>query len=158
MVIKRNLRIGLREFGRKNKSYQIRLRVSYLGMRDDYAIGFNLTNPSDWDEDAQQVKPRAVGAKKVKASEINEAIRKAQYALDESFKYFEVNELVPSVAELHDKFNEKMGNDSPAEMKRKIVAAKAPKEPGVLEVLDIFVRESGKRMLGKRLLTTNSRP
>ena len=150
MVIKRNLRIGLREFGRKNKSYQIRLRVSYLGMRDDYAIGFNLTNPTDWDEDAQQVKPRAVGAKKVKASEINEAIRKAQYALDESFKYFEVNDLVPSIAELHDKFNEKMGNDSPAEMKRKIVAAKAPKEPGVLEVLDIFVRESGKKNAWKK--------
>ena len=137
----------LRPYGKHLEKSQIRMRVTYCSMRLDYVLGHNLSSPEDWDEEEQLVKPNVVGLKGTKASAINGDIRKCRDAMEDCFKYFEVNEKIPSTDELLSKFKEKMGDAAPAEVKKKAAVAKEkkPKVPGIFEVMEIFVTESGKR-------------
>ena len=50
MEIKRTINFSLRKLVRKATSYQIRMRVSFNSLRDDYIIGHSLTDEKDWDE------------------------------------------------------------------------------------------------------------
>ncbi len=146
MNIKRTIHFKLRAFGRKTENYQIRMRVTYSGLRDDYITGYNLLSPEDWDAANELVKPGVVGSKGVRASEMNAEIRKYQDLIEDCFKYFEVNEQVPTIRELRTKFNEKIGNNPVVEMKKKQVAEDAAaikQEVSLYDVLKQFVEVEG---------------
>lgn len=106
MDIKRNVQFQLRGYRGKQVKYQIRMRVTYSGMRFEYATQSILLSKDAWDEEAQRVKVGFLGAKNESAGKINGRINLFRNAIDECFKYFEVNKIIPSVDELKKRFED----------------------------------------------------
>ena len=109
MIIKRKIHFGLRAYGQKTVSWQIRMRVSYAGVRDDYITGCNLVSPEDWLPDLEQVRPGAVGVKGAGSAEMNATLSRFRDVIEGCFKYFEVQETVPDRVALRARFEQKMG-------------------------------------------------
>ena len=95
MVIKHSVMPKLRKFGKKRPLYQIRIRATWSGWRDDYPIGYTLCSEEDFDKECGLVRGHSVGSKRTKASVINARIVRYIEVLEDCFKYFEVIRKVP---------------------------------------------------------------
>ena len=141
MIIKRSIRFTLRAYGRKTVAWQIRMRVSWAGLRDDYVTGCNLSSPSDWLPEEEQVRPGATGCKGLRAAVINAELRRHRELIEECFKYFEVSEHVPEPQELRGRFLQKSGR--PRLPHGAPDAAAPPPVEDIQAALDLFAAEEG---------------
>lgn len=111
MNIKRSIQFSLKQRSYKGEkikeNLQIRMRVSYNSQRLEFLTGYSI-DVDDWDAKTQRVKKNRFNKKKESYSDINSYLNKASYEIDESFKEFEVLDIIPSKDELEEAFLKRM--------------------------------------------------
>jgi integrase len=141
MNIKRNIIFSL-ESRKKNGvpvtvNVPIRMRVIYSGNRIDFSTGYRI-DTSKWDEDKQRVKNGCTNKFKQSASEINADLLAYYSDIQEIFKGFEVENIVPAPQQLKDAFNSRNRQANPEPE----VEVKIPKAVFYM-AFDEFVKECG---------------
>lgn len=138
MNIKRNIIFAL-ESRKKNgvpivENVPIRMRVIYASQRIEFTTGYRI-DAAKWDADKQRVKNGCTNKLKQSASEINADLLKYYTEIQNVFKEFEVQEIMPSTQQLKDAFNLRIKNT--AEEPQEDV------ETSFWDVFDEFVKECG---------------
>lgn len=117
MNIKRNIQFSLKTRSYKGKqvceNLQIRMRVSFNSERLDILTGYSI-DADKWDTGTQRVKKGFYNKKKERYSDINSYLNKAAYEMNEAFKEFEIEDRLPTKAELEDLFNKRMNRSGPS--------------------------------------------
>ena len=113
MKIKRSAAFSLFAYGKDKNKYQIRFRVSFNGQRIDLSTGCQLSSPLCWDEEKELVKPGYTGPRGETDLTINDELRKAKDQMDMVFKYFEINEKIPTPSEVTKMYKERMSGILP---------------------------------------------
>lgn len=138
MNIKRNIIFAL-ESRKKNgvpivENVPIRMRVIYASQRIEFTTGYRI-DAAKWDADKQRVKNGCTNKLKQSASEINADLLKYYTEIQNVFKEFEVQEIMPSTQQLKDAFNLRIKNtdEEPQE----------DVETSFWDVFDEFVKECG---------------
>ncbi len=111
MVIKRDYKYNLKLIKSKSPYYHIRLRVSYHGFRLDVNTRTSVMKLEDWDEETHRVKKGALSRKKVPAAEQNLLIARTHDTLEECFKFYEVENRIPTPDELKIAYDHKLAGD-----------------------------------------------
>jgi len=143
MNIKRNIVFSL-ESRKKNgvpivENVPIRMRVVYKGQRVEFTTGYRI-DVAKWDADKQRVKNGCTNKLKQSASEINADLLKYYTDIQEIFKEFEVQDVIPTPEQLKDTFNERHKQYEPEaepekeEIPQSVIFEKAFKQ---------FIRECG---------------
>ena len=138
MNIKRNIIFAL-ESRKKNdvpivENVPIRMRVIYASQRIEFTTGYRI-DAVKWDANKQRVKNGCTNKLKQSASEINADLLKYYTEIQNVFKEFEVQEIMPSTQQLKDAFNLRIKNTD-----------KEPQEDvetSFWDVFDEFVKECG---------------
>lgn len=143
MNIKRNIVFSL-ESRKKNgvaivENVPIRMRVIYNGQRVEFTTGYRI-DVAKWDMNKQRVKNGCTNKLKQSASEINADLLKYYTDIQEIFKEFEVQDVIPTPQQLKDAFNDRY--------KQPEVEAKPEKEETPQSVIfgkafDQFIKECG---------------
>ena len=111
MNIKRSIQFSLKTRAYKGKqikdNLQIRMRVSYSSVRLDLLTGYSI-DTDKWDPEKQRVKKNSYNQKKESSTDINSALDKASYEMDQAFREFEVLERVPDRDELEQAYLKRM--------------------------------------------------
>jgi len=116
MNIKRNIVFSL-ESRKKNgvaivENVPIRMRVIYNGQRVEFTTGYRI-DVVKWDENKQRVKNGCTNKLKQSASEINADLLKYYTDIQEIFKEFEVQDVIPTPQQLKDAFNDRYKQPEP---------------------------------------------
>lgn len=145
MNIKRTIKFTYRKVDSISTLFQIRMRVCYNHLRDDFSTGHTLTKEEDWDSENQCVVEGAVSSKGIRSSQINADIHHIKDTMEDCFKYFEVTDTVPSLKELKEKFNEKMGVEKKVINEKKVRSRVKSQTESISfwKVFDNFVDENG---------------
>ena len=137
MNIKRNIIFAL-ESRKKNgvpivENVPIRMRVIFASQRIEFTTGYRI-DVSKWDADKQRVKNGCTNELKQSAAEINTDLLKYYAEIQNIFKEFEVQEVMPTTQQLKEAFNMRMKTSE-----------EQPEEAPVSfwEVFDEFVKECG---------------
>ena len=146
MKIKRSAAFRLFAYGKDKSKYQIRFRVSFNSQRIDLSTGCQVSSLKWWDEENELVKSGYVGPKGETDFAINDELRKAKDQMDMVFKYFEINEKIPTPSEVTKMYKERMSGiipkrPEPVPKKRE----QKPKEKPFWECFDQFCSEAGEK-------------
>ena len=96
----------------------IRMRVIFASQRIEFTAGYRI-DVTIWDADKQRVKNGCTNKLKQSAAEINTDLLKYYAEIQNIFKEFEVQEVMPTTQQLKEAFNMRMkgdgyqGKDSP---------------------------------------------
>ncbi len=146
MKIKRSAAFSLFAYGKDKSKYQIRFRVSFNSQRIDLSTGCQVSSLKWWDEENELVKSGYVGPKGETDFAINDELRKAKDQMDMVFKYFEINEKIPTPSEVTKMYKERMSGIMPQrpepEPKKR---EQKPKEKPFWECFDQFCSEAGEK-------------
>ena len=146
MKIKRSAAFSLFAYGKDKSKYQIRFRVSFNSQRIDLSTGCQVSSLKWWDEENELVKSGYVGPKGETDFAINDELRKAKDQMDMVFKYFEINEKIPTPSEVTKMYKERMSGIMPKrpepEPKKR---EQKPKETPFWECFDQFCSEAGEK-------------
>lgn len=139
MNIKRNIIFTL-ESRKKNgvlvtNNVPIRMRVIYTGNRIDFGTGYRI-DASKWDDTSQRVKNGCTNKLKQTASEINTDLLMYYTDIQNIFKEFEVQDIVPTKEQIKEVFNNKYKKETEEEQEEipKIL---------FMAIFDEFVKECG---------------
>ena len=108
MEIKRKYNFSLKPYGKNKEYYLIRLRVSYPGNRVDFSTGCNVLSEDAWNADTQRIKKGYLSVKGVKAEVQNKELEKMTSIMDDCFKFFEVQNRIPTPKQLKEYFEEQI--------------------------------------------------
>ncbi|MCD8287509.1 MAG: site-specific integrase [Porphyromonadaceae bacterium] len=140
MNIKRNIIFAL-ESRKKNgvpivENVPIRMRVVYACQRIEFTTGYRI-DLAKWDADMQRVKNGCTNKLKQSASEINAALQRYYSEIQNLFKEYEVQGIMPSTQQVKDAFNLRLKDRSEEQ----------PEDPSISfwEAYDSFVKECGKQ-------------
>ncbi len=146
MKIKRGAAFSLFAYGKDKSKYQIRFRVRFNSQRIDLSTGCQVSSLKWWDEENELVKSGYVGPKGETDFAINDELRKAKDQMDMVFKYFEINEKIPTPSEVTKMYKERMSGIMPKrpepEPKKR---EQKPKEKPFWECFDQFCSEAGEK-------------
>ena len=146
MKLKRTLSFRLFAYGKDKKRYQIRLRVTFNSNRIDFSTGSQVSSADWWDVATELVKPGYVGPKHETAQSINNELRTIKDQMDLVFKYFEVNEIIPTPSEVNAKYKERISGISPKRPEPEIKKKEAKsKECSFWECFDQFCSDAGEK-------------
>ena len=142
MNIKRNIIFAL-ESRKKNgvavvENVPIRMRVVFASQRIEFTTGYRI-DVSKWDIDKQRVKNGCTNKLKQSASEINGDLLRYYTEIQNIFKEFEVQNLVPTPMQIKKAFNAKHNPTSED--------IKEPEDVkgDFMTIFDEFVKECGKQ-------------
>ena len=147
MILKRHISFKLRPYGTKRTVYQIQLHVTYDCNRVMLSTGCQITSQEAWDAENQLVVPGYRGPKGETDVEINNTLRKEKDQMETAFKYYEVNEERPTLTEVVERYQERLNGKQPKKREGKELENNAlpKKDPGLLEVFQMFVTECGEK-------------
>jgi len=141
MNIKRNIIFTL-ESRKKDgvlivENVPIRMRVNFASKRIEFTTGYRI-DAAKWDSDKQRVRNGCTNKLKQSASEINASLLGYYTEMQEIFKKFEVEEIMPTPEQIKEAFNA---------LHKPIEEVKPRKStPNVFyKVFDEFVRDSGRQ-------------
>ena len=141
MNIKRNIIFTL-ESRKKDgvlivENVPIRMRVNFASKRIEFTTGYRI-DAEKWDTDKQRVRNGCINKLKQSASEINASLLGYYTEVQEIFKKFEVEEIMPTPEQIKKAFNA---------LHKPIEEVKPRKStPNVFyKVFDEFVRDSGRQ-------------
>ena len=108
MNIKRNIIFTL-ESRKKDgvlivENVPIRMRVNFASKRIEFTIGYRI-DAEKWDTDKQRVRNGCTNKLKQSASEINDSLLGYYTEVQEIFKKFEVEEIMPTPEQIKEAFN-----------------------------------------------------
>ena len=110
------------------------------------STGCQVSSLKWWDEENELVKSGYVGPKGETDFAINDELRKAKDQMDMVFKYFEINEKIPTPSEVTKMYKERMSGIMPKrpepEPKKR---EQKPKEKPFWECFDQFCSEAGEK-------------
>jgi len=140
MNIKRNIIFAL-EGRKKNgvpvvENAPIRMRVMFAGQRIEFTTGYRI-DAAKWDADKQKVKNGCTNKLKQSASEINTDLLRQYTEIQNVFKEYEVQDILPTVKQIKDAFNARMRKQS-AEVKE---AGTEDPTISFWEAFGLFVKE-----------------
>lgn len=115
MNIKRNIIFAL-EGHKKNgvpvvENAPIRMRVMFAGQRIEFTTGYRI-DAAKWDAGKQKVKNGCTNKLKQSASEINTDLLRQYTEIQNVFKEYEVQDILPTVKQIKDAFNARMRKQS----------------------------------------------
>ena len=141
MNIKRNIIFTL-ESRKKDgvlivENVPIRMRVNFASKRIEFTTGYRI-DAAKWDSDKQRVRNGCTNKLKQSASEVNASLLGYYTEMQEIFKKFEVEEIMPTPEQIKEAFNA---------LHKPIEEVKPRKStPNVFyKVFDEFVRDSGRQ-------------
>ncbi len=142
MNIKRNIIFTL-ESRKKDgvlivENVPIRMRVNFASKRIEFTTGYRI-DAAKWDADKQRVKNGCSNKLKQPASEINASLLGYYTEIQEIFKKFEVEDIMPSQEQIKEAFN---ALHKPIEEE---VKPKKPTPNTFYKVFDEFVRDCGRQ-------------
>ena len=142
MNIKRNIIFTL-ESRKKNgvlivENVPIRMRVNFASKRIEFTTGYRI-DAAKWDSDKQRVRNGCTNKLKQSASEINASLLGYYTELQEIFKKFEVEEIMPTPEQIKEAFN---ALHKPIEEE---VKPKKSTPNAFYKVFDEFVRDCGRQ-------------
>ncbi len=145
MILKRQITYKLRPYGSKKTTYQIQMNVTFNAERLRFSTGCQVTDPNAWDEAGEFVVAGYRGPKGDTDVSINNTLRTQRDQMDTVFKFFEVNEINPSVSQVSEKYMERLKGvvpkkPDPAEEKKT-----RKREPSFWQVFESFVSECGEK-------------
>jgi integrase len=111
------------------------------------STGCQVTFQEAWDAENQLVVSGYRGPKGETDVEINNTLRKEKDQMETAFKYYEVNEERPTLTQVVERYQERL-NGKPYKKKEEKESEKKAlpkKEPGLLEVFQMFVTECGEK-------------
>lgn len=141
MSTKYKLSFKLRPSGSKKIVYLVQLHVSYRGDRTKVSTGCQINSPDAWDNALEEVRAGYEGQNGETTASINKTINRYKDAMEWAFKYFDVNDVVPTMTQVIDKFKERLSGEPKREKKE----PKKPKAPSFFDVFDMFTAESGEK-------------
>lgn len=113
MIIKRNVVFDLenRKFEGKliSDNIPIRMRITFSGSRIDIFTGIRVDR-NKWDDSKLRVKPNTFNKLKQSASDINTKLSDYENEIQNIFKKFELQDLIPTVEEVKFNFNSAFNN------------------------------------------------
>ena len=141
MNIKRNIIFTL-ESRKKDgvlivENVPIRMRVNFASKRIEFTIGYRI-DAEKWDTDKQRVRNGCTNKLKQSASEINDSLLGYHTEVQEIFKKFEVEEIMPTPEQIKEAFNA---------LHKPIEEVKPRKSTpnAFYKVFDEFVRDCGRQ-------------
>ena len=142
MNIKRNIIFAL-ESRKKNgvavvENVPIRMRVVFSSQRIEFTTGYRI-DVSKWDSDKQRIKNGCTNKLKQNASEINSNLLQYYTEIQNIFKEFEVQNIVPTPTQIKEAFNAKHTPILEADVEPKKL------NTDFITVFDEFVKECGKQ-------------
>lgn len=142
MNIKRNIIFTL-ESRKKDgvlivENVPIRMRVNFASKRIEFTTGYRI-DAAKWDSDKQRVRNGCTNKLKQSASEINASLLGYYTEVQEIFKKFEVEEIMPTPEQIKEAFN---ALHKPIEEE---VKPKKPMSNTFYKVFDEFVRDCGRQ-------------
>ena len=146
MKIKRNASFSLFTYGKDKDKYQIRFRVTFNSQRIDLATGCQVSSPRWWDEENELVKSGYAGPKGESDLAINNELRNIKDQMDMVFKFYEINEKIPTPSEVIAKYKERVSGVMPKRPEpEKKKREEKPKSKDFWECFDQFLAEAGEK-------------
>lgn len=140
MNIKRNIIFALESRKKAGvpivENVPIRMRVVFAGQRIEFTTGYRI-DTAKWDADKQKVKNGCTNKLKQSASEINTDLLRQYTEIQNVFKEYEVQDILPTVKQIKDAFNARMRKQS-AEVKE---AGTEDPTISFWEAFGLFVKE-----------------
>ena len=140
MNIKRNIIFALESRKKAGvpivENVPIRMRVVFAGQRIEFTTGYRI-DVAKWDLDKQKVKNGCTNKLKQSASEINTDLLRQYTEIQNVFKEYEVQDILPTVKQIKDAFNARMRKQS-AEVKE---AGTEDPTISFWEAFGLFVKE-----------------
>lgn len=146
MNIKRNIIFALESRKKAGvpivENVPIRMRVNFASQRIEFTTGYRI-DAAKWDADKQRVKNGCTNRLKQSAAEINASLLGYYTEIQEIFKKFEVDEVMPTPEQIKEAFNIL---HRPAEEEAKPSSRKKAMEGSdFYKVFDEFVRDCGRQ-------------
>lgn len=141
MILKRQISFKLRPYGSAKTAYQIQMHVTFNAQRVRFSTGCQIDSLDAWDKRSELVVSGYKGSKGETDISINNTLRNARDQMDTVFKYYEVNGIIPSIAQVSEKYAELLKGIMP----EKPDSGKRKNTPGFWEVFDAFVSECGEK-------------
>lgn len=139
MELKRRISFKLRAYGKKI-SYQIQMHVTFNSQRIVLSTGCLIDSLKVWNSNEQLVDATYKGSRGETGLDINAELRKEREMMEIVFKFFEVNEIVPTVEQVYQQFKERKNGG------KHIREVRVEKEQlNLFDVFDAFVRECGEK-------------
>ncbi len=113
MKLKYNIEFKLRPYGKAKTAYQIQMHVTFNSQRIRESTGCQINTLDAWDEKSQLVKTGYVGSKGETAITINNTLRNERDQMDVTFKFFEVNDIIPTPTQVTAKYKERLEGVTP---------------------------------------------
>ena len=140
MNIKRNIIFAL-EGRKKNgvvitENVPIRMRVNYSGHRIEFTMAYRI-DAAKWDAAKQRVKNGCTNKLKVPASEINAELTRSYTLIQDIFKEFELQELMPTTEQLKYVYTSRIKVEDPKD--EELIPQKT-----FWEIYDEFTEENGR--------------
>lgn len=145
MSAKYKVSFKLRPSGEKNIVYLIQLHVSYWGDRTKISTGCQINTADAWDNALEEVRSGYEGPNGETTASINKTIHTYKESIKWAFNFFEVNDVVPTMSQVVDKFKERLLGDAVHQPKREKKEPKKPKAPSLFDVFDMFTAEGGEK-------------
>ena len=146
MKIKRKAAFRLFAYGKDKDKYQIRFRVTFNCQRIDLATGSQVSSPKWWDEENELVKSGYAGPKGESDLTINNELRNIKDQMDMVFKFYEINDKIPTPSEITAKYKERISGvmpKRPEPEKKKL--EETPKNKDFWECFSQFLTEVGEK-------------
>ena len=144
MKIRRSVKFNLRPYGKKDRKYQIWMRVTFNNDQKILSTGYHLDLDSAWDSKLMMVASGYVGSDGATASQINVALNNMFNQMDAAFKYFEATEFYPTMEQLLKRYDEKMSGITP-EKPEPAKKQEKPKEMDFFKAYEEFMFECGEK-------------
>ncbi len=146
MKIKRNAAFRLFAYGKDKDKYQIRFRVTFNCQRIDLATGCQVSSPKWWDEENELVKSGYAGPKGESDLTINNELRNIKDQMDMVFKFYEINDKIPTPSEVTAKYKERISGIMPKRPEpEKKKREEKPKSKDFWECFSQFLTEAGEK-------------
>lgn len=142
MSFRYHIAFKLRAYYEQSTARQIQLHVSFNSQRLILATGCTLDYPEAWDGGSQSVLLSYKGKRGATSLSINTELRKQKEQMELACQYFAVNDIVPSPAQLSEKYYERLGIKKSKKEVVKTVRAKSGK---FFDVYQAFIDECGEK-------------
>ncbi len=107
MNIKRTVNFKLEQRKKKGvavtENVPIRMRLTFDGNRIEFSTGYRV-DADKWDSTKQRVKAKYTNRQKVTAADINANLGNYELTIQEVFKDFEVQDVMPTPEQLKERF------------------------------------------------------
>jgi len=145
MKLKYKIEFKLRPYGKSNIAYQIQMHVTFNSQRIRESTGCQISTMDAWDEKSQLVKHGYIGSKGETDITINNTLRNERDQMELAFKFFEVNDIIPTPTQVTTKYKERLEGVTPQRPEPEKKKTPQTKEPDFMTVFSSFLSESGEK-------------